>query len=224
MIWTFGLRPILAGAGAGVLGRTAPGILRARKRGYIRRSTPDWIAPEPSLRQQIDRRAEKYIEDPRLGSFSFYALEMQKPLSHPVRSLEAEDAFEMGRRLGVRIGSPYWDADLIDLLYRVHPETLNRGGRTKGLVRETVARRFPHLGFGAQKKVVAGEFFSKTVYSQWPQGWENLGGVQALHNMGIVDSSRLKTFARNLLASGGRRGSFQLWDVLNLESWARQYI
>ena len=224
MIWTFGMRPILAGAAAGVLGRTAPGILRARKRRYIRRSTPDWIAPDLALRQQIDRRAEKFIEDPRLGSFSFYALEMQKPLSHQVRSLEAEDAFEMGRRLGVRIGSPYWDPDLIDLLYRVHPETLNRGGRTKGMVRESVARRFPQLGFGGQKKVVAGDFFAKTVYSQWPQAWGNLGGVPALEGMGIVDSGRLKTSANRLLASGARRGSFQLWDVLNLESWVRQYI
>ncbi|HYN80740.1 MAG TPA: asparagine synthase-related protein [Gemmatimonadaceae bacterium] len=224
MIWTFGMRPILAGAAAGVLGRTAPGILRARKRRYIRRSTPDWVAPDLVLRQQMDRRAEKFIEDPRLGSFSFYAWEMQKPLSHQARSLEAEDAFEMGRRLGVRIGSPYWDADLIDLLYRIHPETLNRGGRTKGLVRESVARRFPQLGFGGQKKVVASDFFSKTVYSQWRQAWENLGGVPALEGMGIVDSGRLKTFANELLASGKPRGSFHLWDVLNLESWARQYI
>ena len=224
MIWKFGMRPILAGVAAGVLGRTAPGILRARKRRYIRRSTPDWVAPDLALRQQMDQRAEKLIEDPRLGSFSFYAWEMQKPLSHEARSLEAEDSFEMGRRLGARIGSPYWDADLIDLLYRIHPDTLNRGGRSKGLVRESVARRFPQLGFGGQKKVVAGDFFAKTVYSQWRQAWENLGGVPALEGMGIVDSGRLNTFASKLLASGKPRGSFHLWDVMNLESWARQYL
>lgn len=224
MIWQFGMRPILAGAAAGVVGRTAPGILRVRKRRYIRRTTPDWVAPDFALRQQMDRRAEKFIEDPRLGSFSFYAREMQRPLSHQARSLEAEDNFELGRRLGVRIGSPYWDADLIDLLYRIHPDTLNRGGRSKGLVRESVARRFPQLGFGGQKKVVAGDYFAKTVYSQWRRAWENSGGVPALESMGIVDSGRLKTFASKLLASGKPRDSFHLWDVMNLESWARQYI
>lgn len=221
MIWKFGMRPILAGAATGVLGRTAPGILRAHKRRYIRRSTPDWVAPDLVLRQQIDRRAEKFIDDPRLGSV--YAREMQKAIGHQLRSMEAEGTFEMGRRLGVRIGAPYWDADLIDLLYRVHPEALNRGGRSKGLVRASVARRFPHLGFGGQKKIMAGNYFAETVYSQWRQAWEKLGGVPALEGMGIVDSGRLKAFSGGLLASGRPRGSFQLWDVLNLESWARQY-
>ena len=221
MIWKFGMRPILAGAATGVLGRTAPGILRANKRRYIRRSTPDWVAPDLALRQQIDRRAEKFIDDPKLCSF--YAREMQKALGHQLISMEAEDTFEMGRRLGVRIGSPYWDADLIDLLYRVHPEALNRGGRSKGLVRETVARRFPHLGFGGQKKIAGSNYFAETVYSQWRQAWEKLGGVPALEGMGIVDSGRLKVFAGKRLASGRPQGSFQLWDILNLESWARQY-
>jgi asparagine synthetase B (glutamine-hydrolysing) len=148
---------------------------------------------------------------------------MQKALGHQLRSMETEDTFEMGRRLGVRIGAPYWDADLIDLLYRVHPEALNRGGRSKGLVRESVARRFPRLGFGGQKKIIAVNYFAETVYSQWRQAWEKSGGVPALESMGIVDSGRLKVFAGGLLASGKPRGSFPLWDVLNLETWARQY-
>jgi hypothetical protein len=86
-----------------------------------------------------------------------------------------------------------------------------------------VARRLPELGFGGQKKIQAGNYFAETVYSQWPQAWEKLGGVPMLESMGIVDSRRLKNFAGELLASGRPRGSFPLWDVLNLESWARQY-
>ena len=221
VLWKFGMRPILTGATAGVLRRTAPGILRANKRRFILNTTPDWVAPDSALRQRIDRRAEKFIEDPRLGSF--YVREMQIALGHELRSMEAEDTFEMGRRLGVRVGSPYWDADLIALLYRIHPEALNRGARSKGLVRESVARRFPHLGFRGQKKILAGSYFAETVYSQWPGAWESLGGVPALEGLGIVDSGRLQTFANKLLVSGKPRGSFLIRDVLNLESWARQY-
>ena len=149
--------------------------------------------------------------------------EMQIALGHQLRSMEAEDNFELGRRLGVRIGSPYWDADLIALLYRVHPEALNRDERSKGLVRESVARRFPHLGFRGQKKILAGNYFAETVHSQWPRAWERLGGVPALEGLGIVDSGGLQEFANMLLASGKPRGSFLIRDVLGLESWARQY-
>lgn len=221
VIWKFAMRPILAGAAAEVLARTAPGILRANKRRYIRRTTPDWVAPDPTLRKQIDARAEKSIEDPKLGSF--YEREMQIALGHQLRSMEAEDNFELGRRLGVRIGSPYWDADLVALLYRIHPEALNRDARSKGLVRESVARRFPHLGFRGQKKILAGSYFAETVRSEFPRTWARLGGVPALEGLGIVDSRGLQKFANKYLASDTPRGSFLIRDVLNLECWARQY-
>jgi asparagine synthetase B (glutamine-hydrolysing) len=222
MIWKFGMQPILAGAAVRVLRRTAPGILRSRKRKYIRQSTRDWVAPDAALRHQIDQRAEKFIEDPKFGSF--YAREMPRTIGHQLRSIEAEATFEMSSRLGVRIASPYWDSDLVELLHRVHPEALNRGGRSKGLVRESVARRFPHLGFGAQKKVLAVAYFRETVRSQWRQAWNQLGGVRALESMGIVNSARLKGFAEEVLASGNSRSSFYIWDALNVESWARQFI
>jgi asparagine synthetase B (glutamine-hydrolysing) len=221
MLWKFGMRPLIAGAAADVLRRTAPGTLLSRKRRYISRTTPDWVAPDRALRHEIDARAEEFIEDPRLGDF--YMMEGQKALGHQLTSMEAEGNFEMGRRLGVKIAAPYWDADVIDLLHRVHPETLNLGGRSKGLVRGSIARRFPDLGFGRQKKIIAVNYFAETVYSQWRPAWESLGGVGVLESLGIVHSGRLQRSAGELLASGKQKGSFPLWDVLNLESWARQY-
>ena len=74
-------------------------------------------------------------------------------------AMENEECFESWRMMGVRELLPFWDPDLIKLLYRIPPEFLNRGGRSKGLVRDMLARRFPHLGFERQKKVVAIDFF-----------------------------------------------------------------
>jgi Asparagine synthase len=73
-------------------------------------------------------------------------------------SRRLEELFEQGRRLGLRVLQPFWDAALVEFLYRMPPKFLNRGSRSKGLVRETVARLFPRLGFETQRKVTASRF------------------------------------------------------------------
>jgi hypothetical protein len=49
--------------------------------------------------------------------------------------MEKEKGFGYGRKIGVRILHPHWDRDLVSFLYRVPPDLLNRGGRSKSLVR-----------------------------------------------------------------------------------------
>ena len=58
-------------------------------------------------------------------------------------STELEETFERSRLLGIPILHPFLDADLTAFLYVTPPELLIRGGRTKGLIRSYLARRFP---------------------------------------------------------------------------------
>jgi hypothetical protein len=83
---------------------------------------------------------------------------MRSGLGHPLVAMELEELFEQSRRLGVRVLQPFWDAALVEFLYRTPPAMLNQTGRSKGLVRDTVARRFPRLGFETQLKVTATRF------------------------------------------------------------------
>ena len=219
MVWRFGTRPILASAATRALRVAAPSVLRRRKLRYIARSTPAYVASDTSLRQRIDSRAEESIPDPHPGPF--YLHEMNVALDHLLPSLTTEDNFELGRRIGAAMCSPYWDADLIDLLYRVHPDALNRGGRSKGMVRQAMARRFPNLGFASQKKVVSINYFASTVRTEWRAQWERIGGLRVLPELGLVDPVAFKAHADDVLARGVQRESFRIWDVLNLEVWAR---
>ncbi|HET7457344.1 MAG TPA: asparagine synthase-related protein [Gemmatimonadaceae bacterium] len=220
MVWHFGGKPILTGAAVKVLDQVMPSVLDARKRQFIASTTPDWLAPDPELRREVNERAERHTGQPEFGQF--YLRTMKRALGHLLPALEVEETYDAGRRLGQRKLSPYWDADLVELLFRIPPDVLNRGGRSKGLVRQAMARRFPHLGFASQKKVVAVNYFASVVQREWQGGWDRLGGVPTLARLGIVDPAKLESRFKHLLATQQTRKFFNMWDTINLEVWARE--
>ena len=114
---------------------------------------PHWVAPDPALKSEVEtRNIEAWPERPTDG---WYRHDIRIGLDHPVAAMELEEFFENTRLTGVRTACPFMDADLVDFLYRVPPDLLDRGGRSKGLVRDELARRFPDLGFERHKKVTA---------------------------------------------------------------------
>jgi len=136
--------------------------------------------------------------------------------------MEAEEYFEQGRRLGVRILHPYWDSDLVDLLYRTPPHVLSQGGRAKGLVRATIARRFPNLGFERQKKVHATNFYWRTMQAEGPAAWNTLGNrATTLERLGVLDAKLHMATMEDLFAGKRPQESYRIWNTLHLEGWAR---
>lgn len=217
--WTFGMRPL-----AGVaLHRLAPQTWHANRVDRLRRaSSRPWVAPDGELKADLDRRIEALVtpSDPARG---FYFHEVRSGLDHTLTSMELEEVFEMGRGLGVRIMHPYWDADLVDMLYRTPPHLLMRAGRAKSLVRETVARRFPALGLDRQKKVAATSFYRSVLVAEVPQLWRSFGGAPALAALGVIDSRKTDDMVQKALSQSSRAGLSRVWDVLNLEAWVRSH-
>ncbi len=155
LLWNYGLRSLVATPIKRAWHKVTPSSLHAYRAWRVSHSIPRWVAPDPELRKELiercvatEERSAKLIS--RLGSF--YALALRQLLDHPLSMLEMDELFELGQRVGVRILHPFWDPDLVRFLYRVPPELLNRGLRTKALVREMLARRFSELGFADQKK------------------------------------------------------------------------
>ncbi|HKY06302.1 MAG TPA: asparagine synthase-related protein [Blastocatellia bacterium] len=217
VLWRFSTRVLLGRAARNLLARLSPELLRARRRiGY---SLPDWIAHDPDLRREMMRRVEQGSADNRSGSI--YIHEMRRALDHTMTTWEMEEVFETSRRTGARVLQPYWDADLVELLYRTPPELLNRGGRSKALVRQSVARRFPELGFEKHKKVVATNFFGETCMTEGARLWADTGGVRALAKLGVVDAAKYDSTIRDIFAKNNTAPSYRAWDALNLEAWCR---
>src|SRR5215211_3058358 len=189
------------------------------------RCHPGLVAADPALREQLLVRAGRATGSREWErSRKFYLQEGRIGLDHAIVSLEMEEVFENGRHLGVRMAQPYWDPDLVDLLYRIPPDVLNRGGRAKGLVRQTLARRFPDLGLERQKKVIATNYFTSVMLGQGREIWQQMGGAQALAELGVVDGSRVQQAAQHLFSSGTARAANRIWNILNLEAWVRPRI
>jgi asparagine synthase (glutamine-hydrolysing) len=215
-VWTFGLRPLMSAA----VGRAAPAWWRRSRERRLVASTPSWIAPDRALRAQMDARAGRNLADPNPPT-GFYRRDARTALDHPLMAIELEEHFEFSRRVGVRLLHPYWDADLVDLLARIPPALLNRGGRAKGMVRHTLARRFPGLGFERHKKVAATSFYQRILLEEGPRLWREMGGPRELARLEIVDAGMLESSVHALFTGAQPQQLYRLWDVLGLEAWLR---
>jgi hypothetical protein len=226
LLWTFGARPMLRAAVVHRVPKGSRSLARWRRHA-ARKVMPEWVAPDSEVLEQMLSRAERGIDSLEWDrSGSFYYQQGRLTLDHAIVSMEMEEVFENGRSMDMRVLMPYWDPDLVDLLYRVPPDLLNRGDRAKALVRETLANRFSGLGLDRQKKVIATRYFTAVMLGQGRRIWDRIGGAKglALAELGLVDSARLEEFAGRAFKSNDVRMANRIWNVLNFESWVRPRI
>jgi asparagine synthase (glutamine-hydrolysing) len=232
LVWHAGIRPILAFHRRRAFRTLAPGLLRALWRRRLRRATPSWVAPGAALRRELDQRlaerAEAMFREPEpSGPYGFYMSSVTgtpSTIVRPSTSMEQEEAFEAGRRLGLRVLQPYWDEGLVDFLFRTPPQLLLQGGREKGIVRQTLARRFPRLGFDSHRKVTAITFYQSLLLQEGPRAWRKMGGAPALAGLGIIDGKRIDSVLAKSFSSRRIRTVHRIWEVLSLEAWARPRV
>ncbi len=227
MLWRNGARPLVYPPVHRAVKKIAPWALKLRHRVMPRPPEwvrPDWLAPDPALRREWDQRREEETANQAQAPSSHYLREVRTSLDHPLVSWELEEMFEVYQRAGVHLVQPYQDADLVDMLYRTPPMLLLHDGRSKGLVRRSLARRFPNLGFERQRKMEATRFYASLIYKDGAQIWEELGGAQTLANLGIIDERYRPVLDRLLQRREDGTSAHRVWTVLNLETWARAQV
>jgi len=216
-LWTRGVRPLVALA----LHRLMPEVHNASRRRRLLAGDPSWVAPDHKLRAEQRHRAQGALPDPD-PPHGFYMREQRNSLG--IDSWDAEEQYEWGKRIGVRLLHPFFDADVVETLYRTPPRVLNEGGRTKGLVRRTLARRFPAVGLGSQRKVNFTPLFKSTILREAPALADAAGDFPALSDLGIVDGQATRKYVSEGLKQGGSLQVDRIFQILNLESWVRSRL
>jgi len=216
-LWNCGVRPLVGLA----LYRFMPALLNERRLKRQVSGDPLWLTPDRQLRMEQRHRAQSVLPpmDPPQG---FYFRESMTALDHIFLSWDMEEHYQLGKRTGVRYLHPFWDPDLVEMLYRMPPRILNQGGRTKALVRRTVAQRFPALGLERQRKLSGTSLYSSLLRRESRALADIAGVFPTLSNLGIVSGRGLQAYVRKTLERpdlGVQRG----WPPINLELWSRSH-
>lgn len=225
MLWQFGIRPLLKSYLISPLEQNYPWLRRklaSRRRSRAENSIPAWLFPEKDLRNELLHRLSVPAGQPRCESFFFE--DVAKSLDHALVSMQKEEQYLAGRCERLKIREPFYDADLVEMLYNIDPDILMAGGRSKALIRHIMDARFPESGFANQRKVTAINFWYDSICDQAHFHFRGLHGFGRLSALGIVDSNRLQPGFHELLngTSNKRfRDAAKAWQLINFETWLR---
>jgi asparagine synthetase B (glutamine-hydrolysing) len=219
-LWTFGARPLFSG----MVDYVAHDWWRRRRLERFRAATPPWLSPDPSLKRELDARVETLLS-PAWPPDGFHAHDIRSALTHPLTAAEFEESHELARRVGVRIVHPFWDVDLVNLLFRVPPTLACRdGAASKSLIRQPMEKRFPGFGLRQQKKVMATNYFISLLQAQSGAAWTALGGTPALGALGVVDPAAVQGLMNTWTHGAVPVTAGNVWSIMNVESWLRGHV
>jgi asparagine synthetase B (glutamine-hydrolysing) len=223
LLWRYGIRPVLTETAAALMRDFTPRLIHNHRRRALEALNPSWLAPDPTLERELRWRIERRVEEGlRKGRGNqLYGREIVSNVDNFLQTMEFEEKFESGRRLAASVLAPFWDADLVRFLYRVPPRLLNWNGRSKGLVRRTLARRFPGLGFDRQPKVVVRTYYRDCLLREGPAAWRSLGGGTAMAELGLADEKALERHMTEVFSGLGVGTWGYIWPILSVEAWLR---
>src|SRR5262249_35973435 len=144
--------------------------------------------------------------------------EMRSAIDHPVVSWQLEEQHQLGQQIGARFLRPFCDPDLVEMLYRTPPRILNQGRRLKGLVRSTLARRLPALGFGEHRKLNATSYYRSLMLHEAPALVSKAIDFPALSHLGVVDGKAASAAVLEGLRQEDRL-FHRLFHIFSLEAW-----
>lgn len=136
------------------------------------------------------------------------------------RGLRFNDRVSMAHSRELRV--PYLDHRLVEFAFGIPTSLLlNRKGG-KALFRDILARRAPASVAYARKRSV------QSPQREWlAEGWramvESILASESFAGRGWVDAGRARRAYAEYL-SGARENSFFVWQWVNLELWAREYL
>ena len=151
LVWRGGIRPLVDSCAT----RHVPGTKARFHRTRAEAAVPEWLCPDAALRRDLvehlaHRRTPGLDAEGRFPR-NYYQHSLAA-VDNPHLYHEFETAFHVDALCGLRLLSPYHDADLVRFFTRIPPPVLVHGNKYKGLLRPVVEKYLPGLGFGGQRK------------------------------------------------------------------------
>jgi asparagine synthetase B (glutamine-hydrolysing) len=220
MVWTAGWRPILRDMTLRSWWAISPQTIRRRQIRRMEDGLRIWDFADASLRHTVHERMTRVVQPP--PSFEgFYIGAINEVHTHLSVSIDMEQYFELGALCGCPLVLPFWDAELIEMLVRVPPERLNRGNRSKALVRTLVDQLFPSLQLGDQKKAIMRDTLSSIMWRELPALWQAIGSPERLFALDLITPAGATLLYEQSIKSGDLRLLMTVWEIINMESWLR---
>ncbi len=221
LLWSGGLRLLLDSWSA----RLVPGLKASYHRDRASSSMPDWLCPDPHLREaliesQVGGRPAALTPEGRVPR-NFYR-HAQRSTRNPYFQYEFEVGFHVESTCGLRLLSPYHDRSVVRFLNSIPPRVLLEGASYKGMLRPVAQKRLPGLGLEKQRKVYSPRVISSHL-DELRDGTAMLWratSLDRLARLGVVDARAAKeAFVPS--AQSGFDVLVPVYALLSAERWLR---
>jgi hypothetical protein len=222
LLWPHGLRPLLVAPADRVVQRVAPRQMAARRAWRTARTLPDWLVPEPGLRDELaETIASRRVQPPlrRRASRS-----RERFLEQPSTSIMLEQIFAASQRTGVRVEAPLLDPDVISVINSLPPVRLVAHGRAKALAAELAATRVSAYRDHWPATVYGDSLWRGSLAAEGAAAWSSLGGLPVLASLGIIDEARFRRQVQAPVASRTSAEAARIIRALILERWLQVRI
>jgi asparagine synthetase B (glutamine-hydrolysing) len=190
-------------------------------------SLPAWFLPDPELRKAfLERHAARREAREARARHGFYRAAVRATLDHPLHTLDKEQDYGEGQRLGIHFLSPFWDADLIAGLVRSPLLLASPDGYSKAPLRRYLQRRVPELDFASYRKTPPLQHYSATLVASARRYWPQQQSFDGLHALGLADTAQLERQTMALLENDTPEvtAAERLWRHLNVDTWVRSRL
>lgn len=209
---------------AGVyLGKLAPNVRREHLRTKFVDALPDWLRGRSEIADSVVGEArETTPADPGVcNGDRWYRSVLAGIHYNPFMHYELERRYHLGHALGLRLISPFQDREVVHFFNRISPATLLRTGRSKGLLREIIAKHIDDQSIVKHPKLYDGKrsYVEEQLGSHLARHAAS-AGLAAVRELGLVDVDKLKQAIRRSPVLPHTEAA-RVFGVLSADRWLK---
>ena len=179
---------------------------------------PEWISTQDKdLEENLIQRLEQPLQIFEGNNAGGYKQYIRRLLQDPYNMFFLEHRYYHAKKNGYTNLFPYFDADLMSLAYKIHPDHLLRDNLIKAPLQHFLQVNLPSLKLPSIKADYS-SYTHKILRSQGKTEWEKLKSCKRLSEFGIINQLKLN----QLITSYYKRENnhwYLTWMIMSNEVW-----